>query len=565
MADIYWTNTGTGSWAIPANWSIPSGETVRRVPNAGDTVYFTAAYGTTTTVSNVSASIIVGGLVCTGFPGTIAIPTGAALTVKGNVTLSASATAKYTGAGAFIISQSATVPSVTITTNNAKLEYATVRLTGSGAAPVYNLVGTLDCTKTLVFSNMTLNFNGNVVKCGYFGGGFGVGVSIFNFGSSGTSAIEISTGGVASAAVVNLSTGTSCTSIVSGSQRPVIRLTYAGANGSRIVKDIFGAFDYVWSGSDPISLNLACQNLDLSGFTGTVTMTDAMRIAGDLTFSSAAATTKWANVALTLTFNGTGTQNINTQSVALLNPITFAGTGPYVIQSNMSMGSGSRLVTLTTGTLNLNGKTLTVSGFNTSFSSTRGVTFASGKIVTTGTNSAWAATVGSNLTITGPGEIELKSTTTGTRVFDGGSVAYNGVTLIISGAATGNNTAIRGSNSFYSMINTISPQTIWFDPSSVTIFTDDFQLNGTSGKNITISSQTTFSTLANAPKFAKPSGNVVCSYANIVWNTAGYASGPTAAYTSTWTTGVGSVLTPNQTSGWAKSAGTSGFITFFYP
>jgi hypothetical protein len=150
-------------------------------------------------------------------------------------------------------------------------------------------------------------------------------------------------------------------------------------------------------------------------------------------------------------------------------------------------------------------------------------------------------------------------------VFDGGSVAYNGVTLIISGAATGNNTAIRGSNSFYSMINTISPQAIWFDPNSVTIFTDDFQLNGTSGKNITISSQTTFSTLANAPKFAKPSGNVVCSYANIVWNAAGYASGPATGYTSTWTTGVGSVLTPNQTSGWAKSAGTSGFITFFYP
>ena len=163
MADIYWINTGTGNWATVANWSIPSGETVRRLPNSGDTVYFTAAYGTTTTVSSVGASITVGGLVCTGFPGTIAIAAGV-LTVKGNVTLSASATAKYTGVGTFIISPSATVPSPTITTNNANLEYSVVRLTGTGTASVYNLVGALNCKNTLAVINCTLNFNKTAVK-----------------------------------------------------------------------------------------------------------------------------------------------------------------------------------------------------------------------------------------------------------------------------------------------------------------------------------------------------------------------------------------------------------------
>lgn len=562
MADIYWINTGTGNWATVANWSIPSGETVRRLPNSGDTVYFTAAYGTTTTVSSVGASITVGGLVCTGFPGTIAIAAGV-LTVKGNVTLSASATAKYTGVGTFIISPSATVPSPTITTNNANLEYSVVRLTGTGTASVYNLVGALNCKNTLAVINCTLNFNGNVIKCGLLGGGIGFGTVVYNFGGSGTSAIEIPAGGATNTSVVNLSSGVNLSSSVSGSQRPVIRLTYAGAVGSRVVVNSWGAFDYVFSGADSISLNLACQNLNLSNFTGTAVMTAAGSIAGDLTFNTA---TKWTPSSSVLTFNGTGTQNINTQLVGLDCPVTFAGTGPYVIQNNLALGGTSKNTILTTGTLNLNGKTLNVFNFSSSNTNVRGITFASGKIIVGGTTSAWTATVGTNLTITGPGAIELTNATAATRIFAGGDVAYNGITLIISGAATGNTTAIRGSNSFYSMINTISPQTIWFDPSSVTIFTDDFQLNGTAGKNINITSQTAFSTLAAAPKFAKPSGNVVCSYANIVWNAAGYTGSPaTSTFTSTWTTGVGTVLTPNQTSGWAKSAGSAGFLTLFYP
>jgi hypothetical protein len=571
MADIYWTNTASGYWNVAANWSVPSGETVKRVPNANDIVYFTAAYGTAFTVSYVSADITVGGLVCTGFLGTIGIATSITLTVKGNVTLSSTTKYSVTGGGTalstLIISPSATVLSPTVTTNNAILGYDIVKFTGNTTANIFTLVGALNCTKTFVPINCRLNFNGNLITCAQLGGGVGFGTVIYDFGGSGTSEIVIAKGGATNTTVVNLIGGVSCTASVSGSQRPVIRLTYAGAAGNRIVVDSYGAFDYIWSGSDPISLNLTCKNLDLSGFTGTVTMAAAVKITGDLTFSSAAAKTKWVDAVSPLTFNGTGTQNINTQGVALGCPVTFAGTGPYVIANNTSMGSGiNKLVTLTSGTLNLNGKTFTVTNFNTSNSNVRGVTFASGKIVITGTTSVWVATVGTNLTITGPGEIELTNTATSTRFFAGGGVAYNGVTLVISGAATGNTTSIQGSNSFYSMINTISPQRIWFEPNSVTIFTDNFQLNGTAGKNITISSQTTFSTLAAAPKFAKPSGNVVCSYANIIWNTAGYTgSAPTSTFTSTWTTGVGSVLTPNQTSGWTKSAGSAGFLSLFYP
>lgn len=565
MADIYWINTGTGNWATVANWSIPSGETVRRLPNSGDTVYFTAAYGTTTTVSTVGAPITVGGLVCTGFLGTIAIAAGVGLTVSGNVTLSATTT--YTGAGQFRIGIPVSTTR-TLTTNNANLQYALVVFNGSSqASAIVNLVGALNIKQEFRPIGCTLNFNSYTITCGLLRP---TGSVTFAFGSSGTSAIVINTGGTANTSVVDFGVGSGYTSTFSGVQRPTLRLTYAGTAGSRKVVDGYNLFDYVWFGADGgtggttgNSLSLSCKNLDLSNFTGSMLMASNISISGDLTFNAA---TKWTPSSFVLTFNGTGTQNINTQLVGLDCPVTFAGTGPYVIQNNLALGGTSKNTILTTGTLNLNGKTLNVFNFSSSNTNVRGITFASGKIVVGGTTSAWTATVGTNLTITGPGAIELTNATAATRIFAGGDVAYNGITLIISGAATGNTTAIRGSNSFYSMINTISPQTIWFDPSSVTIFTDDFQLNGTAGKNINITSQTAFSTLAAAPKFAKPSGNVVCSYANIVWNAAGYTGSPaTSTFTSTWTTGVGTVLTPNQTSGWAKSAGSAGFITFFYP
>ena len=555
MANIYWINTAGGNWATVANWSLPSDGGARRVPTATDVAYFNAASGSG--VSTLTSTITIGGLDCTGFSGTIAVTGAIQLTVRGNAVLSA--TAAYSGTGTFAVYAFGT--SATLTTNNAAISNTLVKVFGTSVSDTVTIIGNLNCTNTFQANTCTLNINGSVITCAYFKS---IGNATFAFGSSGTGAIVIPTGGILNATVVDFSTGGGYTSTYSGAQRPVIRLTYTGAVATRKVLDQTGIFDYVWSGADLNNpLTLSCRNLDLSNFTGSILMSTAMSISGSLTFNAA---TKWTSSSFALTFNGTSTQNIDTKGIALNCPVTFSGTGSYVLASTMSMGSLTSATTLTSGTLNLNGKTLTVGNFSSSNSNVRGITFASGKIIVGGTTAAWAATVGTNLTITGPGAIELTSATAATRIFAGGDVAYNGITLIISGAATGNNTAIRGSNSFYSMINTISPQTIWFDPNSVTIFTDDFQLNGTAGKNINITSQTAFSSLANAPKFAKPSGNVVCSYANIIWNTAGYTGSPaTSTFTSTWTTGVGTVLTANQTSGWTKSAGSAGFLTLFYP
>jgi len=378
--------------------------------------------------------------------------------------------------------------------------------------------------------------------------------------TSGTSQIVIPSGGGTDLVVVN-QTAAACSS--SGTQRPVIRLTYSGSLGSRVIVNKSDVFDYVVSGADVVKADFWCKNLDLSGFSGTLTPTGETRISENLTFKT---DTKWTSTTNLLNFTGTGTQNIDTKGTALLSPVTFSGTGgTYVITNTMSMGSGTNTTTLTKGTLNLNGKTLTVVNFSSNNANARGITFASGKIIATGQTAPWGVITGTGMTITGPGSIELTGVPAPTvsRVFDGGSVVYNGVTLIFAGATAGVQNLIRGSNSFYSIRNTISPQTFLFVPGTTTIFTDNFELNGTAGKNIIITCQGTPSGPSNAPNFAKPSGTVVCSYATISQNNAAYVPAM-SGYTSKWNIGTGSTLA-STTTGWGKLAGTAGFITFFYP
>lgn len=557
--DRYWVPGGTGNWSSATNWSLSSGGARgASAPTSanGNFVYFNANSGTGSAV--LSSTVTIVGLNCTGFAGTLSIGTATSLIVAGDVTLAATAT--YTGLGNFTV-YIPTATTRTLTTNNANIQYALVQFSGvTQATSIVTLVGALNVTNTFRPLSCTVNINSYIITCKLLSSS---GNTTFAFGSSGTSAIVIPTGGVASTSVVNLG-GVGYTSSISGTQRPTIRLTYAGSLGSRVVVDQSNIFDYVWSGADTNnSVSLACKNLNLSSFTGTMN-NPTLSISGDLTFG---ATTPAISSTVAMTFNGTSTQNIDTKGKALLCPVTFSGTGgTYVITNTMSMGAGTNATTLASGTLNLNGKTLTVVNFSSNNSNARSITFASGKIVATGITAPWGVATGTGMTITGPGSIELTGVpaSSQTRVFDGGSVVYNGVTLIFAGATAGVQNLIRGSNSFYSIRNTISPQTFLFVAGTTTIFTDDFELNGTAGNNIIITSQGTPSGQANAPNFAKPSGTVVCKYATISQNNAAYIGGALSGYTSKWNIGTGSTLF-STTTGWGKLAGTAGFITFFYP
>lgn len=120
-----------------------------------------------------------------------------------------------------------------------------------------------------------------------------------------------------------------------------------------------------------------------------------------------------------LTFAATsGTKTINTAGVTFDRPFTFNGVGgTWQLQSALTSGA-TRTCTLTNGTLDLAGYTLTTGLFSSTNSNTRTLAFGSaGKIVLTG-NAATIFTYGTatNLTISGTSLVQSTySGSTGTR------------------------------------------------------------------------------------------------------------------------------------------------------
>jgi hypothetical protein len=127
--------------------------------------------------------------------------------------------------------------------------------------------------------------------------------------------------------------------------------------------------------------------------------------------------------ATTYTFAATsGTKTINTAGVTFDNPFTFNGVGgTWQLQDALTSGA-TRTTTLTAGTLDLNGYTLTTGLFNSNNSNVRVLAFGTGKIVVTG--SSFNVNTATNFSFTGTSNIEgTYSGAVGTRVFIVGDTA----------------------------------------------------------------------------------------------------------------------------------------------
>lgn len=558
MVDRYWVG-GPGRWNETTHWAASSNGTPgQSVPKSTDNVFFDQNSGafTPTSYVYVNAVLSCASLNCTGFAGNIATTVGSSLTIYGDTTLSP--TTVMTSSGGPLLISNQTTNTVNIATNNAIVN-CNVSIKGLSTASPFNIVN-LSCNNILSIGTCTVNLPSSGINCSTLNI---YATSTINFGSSGTSRINVTAGGVASQSVVTI-TGTTQTSF-SGIQRPTIVLSYTGKVGSRGVGDQSGGFDYIWYGADKLnSFNGTCKTADLTNFTGTMATGSILYIKEDLlTASDAFALPTGTNCSIV--FNGSGTQNINTSGFGLPKDVSFSGTGTYVFQSNAKLASGTDVgsFTLNSGTVNLNGKTVTSTNFT--ITGTCGLAFNSGKFVCTGSTSVWTAT-GAVITCTGPGVIELTNPVS-QKNFKGGNNVYSGVTLTLSGAGI---TFIGDSNTFASIKNTVAPLTAQFQTQQTTIFTDNFELNGTSpASKINITSNVASGAVVNAPNFAKPSGIVVCYYANISWNNAGYTGSPaTSGFTSKWTTGAGTVLGTsgvNNTTGWGPSFGALNFLPIFYP
>lgn len=224
------------------------------------------------------------------------------------------------------------------------------------------------------------------------------------------------------------------------------------------------------------------KNIDLSSFTPTSAIANTgLIIYGNLILSSGITFTSGTFI---WTFAATsGTNTIETTGVTFTMPVTFNGAGgTWQLIDNLTIDS-SRALTLTAGTLDLNGKTVSAGSFASAGSTTRVLAFGTnGTITITGSGAtAWSAS-GSNLTTTGA-SATISMTSASAKTFAGGGFNY-AATLNQGGSGA---LTISGSNTFSNITNTVQPVTFTFT-AGTTQTVSSFTASGTSGNLVTLQS-----------------------------------------------------------------------------
>lgn len=207
----------------------------------------------------------------------------------------------------------------------------------------------------------------------------------------------------------------------------------------------------------------------------------------------------------TISANGGGTN-----AGDFISNVEINSAGTITLNTNLAIDN-ARTLTLTAGTLNVNGKTIATGFFASNNSNTRTLNFGtSGIIDVQNVGTVWNATTSTNLTISGTGTIKITGGTTSAKTFNGGSASYP-ITLSheTSGALT-----ITGSNTFTTIQNTVQPTTFRFVAGTTTTVTN-WSVNGTSGNLVTVTSAT-----ALAHTLSKASGTVNSSFLNLSYSTA---------------------------------------------
>lgn len=191
-----------------------------------------------------------------------------------------------------------------------------------------------------------------------------------------------------------------------------------------------------------------CNNLDIS-FTGTTKVTwagsQALNIFGNLNLSGGTGQiTRTYTGAITFSAVATG-KTVTMNSVTLASASTFNGVGGgWTLQDNFTSTQASG-ITLTNGTLNTNGKTVTVPSFASNNANTRTLTLGASPINLT---NAWTFTDPTGLTFNvNTSVITVTSATAHT--FAGGGLTYNSV--IFNGIGR---SSVTGINSFANLTRT---------------------------------------------------------------------------------------------------------------
>jgi len=545
---VYYRQTGSADWGSSGSgsWSATSGGALdaTQFPLAQDTAVFPAAtYPASGSTTTINANYNIGTIdmsLRTSNTMTLATSTNIPV-VYGNwingtgITISGTQQISFFGR----ITQ-------TITSAGRLFTQSIFINSPSGTVQLQDAF-TSGSTSGLTLTNGTLDIQSYTLSIG-----------LFSSSNSNTRTIAFGTGQISCTGTGTVWTTSNITGLtITGTQ--VVNVTSVGSTAITVSTGALSqanSISYNFTGGTYALSFLAtgsvgsARNVDFTGYAGTLAAIIGSNIYGNLKLSTGMTLTASTNA---LIFGATsGTQQITTNAKTIDFPLTFNGVGgTFRLEDALTMGS-TRAATLTNGTLNLNGQTLTVGTAFTTATGTKNLTFNGGTLVcpTAATTAFNNASPAGFTTTAGTGTGTISMTAATAKTFVGGGSTFN-CTVNQGGAG---DLTITGSNTFSNITNTVQPASVLFTAATTSTFSS-FSLSGTAGNLITIGSVT-----AASHTLSKASGTVSSDYLSISRSTATGGAG--------WYAGANSTDGGNN-SGWvftappAPSAGNGNFLMFF--
>ena len=226
-------------------------------------------------------------------------------------------------------------------------------------------------------------------------------------------------------------------------------------------------------------------------------------------------------------FSGRNTQTITSAGKAFIQIISINSIGGIVqLADDFTMTTAGNALTLNRGTFNANNKNVNVVVFSSNNNNPRTLTMGSGTWTLSGLSTVWNTGTTTNLTFNAnTANIVLSDTSTGSRIFTGGALAYNKLTI---GGTTGiSTTTITGGagQSFTEIASTKTvSHTITFGG---VVSIANWTVTGTAGNIVTVNS--------NSPGTQQTitytgSGTVSMDYMSITDIAFSYTLGPSNPY-----------------------------------
>jgi hypothetical protein len=501
---VYFRQTGSSNWgtASPGSWSLTSGGAFDNTafPLAQDIAIFPAttypAGGSTVTINAGYQLGTVDASARTGIPDTMTLATGANNPdIYGNwintirVTVSGSQTLTFAGR-------------TTQTINSATVGSVFPGFVLDSPSGTLTLQGNISCGATTLTTG-TLNLQSTTFTPS-------------TFSASGTSTREIQFG--ASGLLYCSGTGTTFNTTT------VTNLT---TNGSQNVFIGQGSTIVPGSPTEANALNFTVNAGSYSFSSGAVktltfttgsvsSSTGALTIYGNLSLASGVT---WTALTSMIFAASSGAKTIDTGGVNLDSPITIGpaagSTATWTLQNTLN--SGTKTLTLQSGTLNTGSFAVSANAFSSTSGLTRAIIGGTSNWTVSG--ASWTVS-GTGFSYSGTGTISMTSASP--KTFAGAGYTYPTLNNGGAGALT-----VSGSNTFANLTNTVQPTTFTFTSGTTNTFTS-FSIAGTAGNLVTLGATSTSQAILQKPS----AWNVGLNSTDAGNNTGLYFTGSTVNYLS---------------------------------